>query len=87
MQSLKHSIFETLNKFSVELYLGHIDMSYILQFVPGEILGWGRIWTYDLLVLCVYAMCYLLHVMIHRGGEICSRFLQQRAYTVAANSP
>jgi len=85
MQLLNHDIFKTLSQFSIELYLGHIDMNHILNFVP-VIFGWGNIWTYDLLILCVYAMCYLLHVIIHKVVGICSWCRRQQADPVTTES-
>jgi hypothetical protein len=86
-QFLGHGIFKTLSTFSIAVYLGHMDMKYFLIGVPDLIFGWGDIWTYDLLILCVYAMCYLLHITIQVGGGLCSRCRRPLTEAPTSDSP
>ena len=72
MQFLQHDFFKSLSSFSLTLYLSHVQIKSALMWLAGFI-GSGTFWTYDILIITTYALCYVLHLGIQRSSRCFDR--------------
>ena len=69
MRILGHDIFKFFSTFSLSLYLGHMFMGHILNIIT-RVIGWENFWHDDTILICVYFMCYIVHLLTDRISRL-----------------
>lgn len=63
MRVLQADVFQFLSKFSITLYLSHINVWIVVRDVVWFVLGWRlEDWRDDTVLFCTYLGCYGVHV-------------------------
>ena len=62
---LSADIFKFLSKFSLTLYLSHINVDCAIKWLGLQIFGWkGAEWSDDIFILLVYLLCYCVQCLV-----------------------